>query len=706
MSTSTTCDLLLTNAHVLTMDEAFSVYPSGFVAIAGSSILAVGDGALAAQYQAAETIDCRGRVVMPGLINAHTHAPMTMLRGLADDLRLDVWLMGYMMPVERAFVSPDFVALGTSLACAEMIRSGTTCFADMYYFEESVAEATAAAGLRALCAQTVLKFPSPDAASFEDSLARAREFITAWKGHPLIVPAPAPHAPYTCTTEILRACAELATEFDVPLHTHLSETVFEVEQSRKEHGMPVIPWVKKQRLFDARVLAAHCVHVDEGEIRALKDARAGVAHNPTSNLKLGSGIAPVAKMLDLGVNVGIGTDGCASNNDLDMFEEVRLAALLAKGASSDPTALPARQALAMATRIGARAVHLGDITGSLESGKRADLIVVDIDRTHNTPRFHRDPNAVYSQIVYASKSTDVADVMCHGKWLMRDRQLLTLDEEALHAAARDLARRIDTFLMQREQSVLQKLIAIGGASEQESFEVQVKARLASADTVLHALENGDITVIRAAHYHQYDTYFFFDDPSQGQLRYREDEILAEPSSAAPPSGLAAPSAPARAMPRDEQGKVTNVRARLTLTGQTREAAFGSVMLSRSRFFAPATHTPRFYREYFKPSREREIEKDRRRWLVAFRGVQFYVHVDRLIIADRSSTDQPSGLAAPSTTATTLAMPNSPADGFFLEVKSRTWSRRDASDKAAIITELLEHLGARPEQTIESGYVEL
>jgi 5-methylthioadenosine/S-adenosylhomocysteine deaminase len=661
MATTTSCDLLLTNAHVLTMDEAFTVHPSGFVAIAGSSILAVGDSTRAAEYQAAaaETIDCRGRVVMPGLVNAHTHAPMTMLRGLADDLRLDVWLMGYMMPVERAFVQPDFVALGTSLACAEMIRSGTTCFADMYYFEESVAEAAAAAGIRALCTQTVLKFPSPDAASFEDSLARAREFITAWKGHPLIVPGPAPHAPYTCTTEILRACAELASEFDVPLHTHLAETAFEVEQSRKERGMPVIPWVKKQRLFDARVLAAHCVHVDEGEMRTLNDARAGVAHNPTSNLKLGSGIAPVAKMLDHGVNVGIGTDGCASNNDLDMFEEMRLAALVAKGASSDPTCLPSRQALAMGTRIGARAVHLGDITGSLEPGKRADLIVINLDQTHNTPRFQRDPNAVYSQIVYASKSTDVADVMCHGKWLMRDRKLLTLDEEALHAAARDLAHRIDAFLIQREQSVLQKLIAIGGAAEQESFEVQVKARLASADTVLRALGGGDITVIRAARYHQYDTYFFFDDPSQGQLRYREDEILAD---------------------LDEPDKVINVRARLTLTGQTREAAFGSVLLSRSRFFAPATHTPRFYREYFKPAREREIEKDRRRWLVAYRGVQFYVHVDRLI--------------------------NPPAEGFFLEVKSRTWSRRDASDKAAIITELLEHLGAQQDATIEGGYVEL
>lgn len=650
----TRCDLLLTNAHVLTMDERFTAHAPGSVAIGGGRILAVGDAL--PEHEALETIDCRGRVVMPGFVNAHTHAPMTLLRGLADDLRLDVWLMGYMMPVEREFVRPDFVALGTRLACAEMIRSGTTCFADMYYFEHAVADAAAAAGLRALCAQTVLKFPAPDAASFEDSLARAREFIVRWKGDALVVPAVAPHAPYTCTVEILRACAELSCEFDVPLHIHLAETAFEVEQSRHEHGMPVVPWVKKQRLFDARVLAAHCVHVDEGEIRALKDAGAGVAHNPTSNLKLGSGVAPVAKMLDLGVAVGIGTDGAASNNDLDMFEETRLAALLAKGISGDPTALPARLALAMATRIGARAIHLGDITGSLEPGKRADLIVVDLDQSHNVPRFGRDPNAVYSQLVYATKSTDVVDVMCDGRWLMRERRLLTLDEDDLRSAAREMARRVDAFLLHREQSVLQKLIAIGGAAEQESFEVQVKARVRSADTVLDALAGDDLTVIRAVHYHQYDTYFFFDDPSQGRLRYREDEFL------------------------DKQNTVVNARARLTLTGPSREAAFGSVLLFRSRFFAPATHSPRFYREYFKPARERDVEKDRRRWLVAYRGVQFYVHVDRLL--------------------------HPPTGGYFLEVKSRTWSRRDAQDKAAIITELLERLGARPDETIEEDYVEL
>ena len=648
------CDLLLTNALVVTMDDRFAIHSSGAVAIGGNVILAVGD--VAAEFTPVETIDCRGRVVMPGLVNAHTHAPMSLLRGLADDLRLDVWLMGYMMPVEREFVRPDFVALGTKLACAEMIRSGTTCFADMYYFEDAVAEATAAVGLRALCAQTILKFPTPDAASYEDALSAARDFLQRWKGHALVVPSVAPHAPYTCTPDIFRSSAELAVEFDVPLHTHLAETAGEVERLRQEYGMPAVPWAKKQRLFDARVLAAHCVHVDDGEIRALHDAHAGVAHNPTSNLKLGSGVAPVARMLALGVDVGIGTDGAASNNDLDMFEEMRLAALLAKGISGDPTAVPARTSVAMATRLGARAMHIGHLTGSLEPGKRADLIVVDLDRPHLVPRFDRDPEAIYSQLVYAAKSTDVLDVMCDGRWLMRERQLLTLDEPELHREAADVARRIDAFLIHREQSVLQKLVAIGGAAEQESYEIQVKARLESETSVLRALESEEIAIIRAVHYHQYDTYFFFDDPEQGRLRYREDESL------------------------DERKQTVGARARLTLTGPSREEAFGSVLLFRSRFFAPAQQSVRFYREYFKPAREREVEKDRRRWLVAYRGAQFYVHLDQLLNPERP--------------------------GWFVEIKSRTWSRRDAQDKAAIVMQLLALLGAHTEDVVEADYVEL
>ncbi|HEY6359726.1 MAG TPA: amidohydrolase family protein [Vicinamibacterales bacterium] len=648
------CDLLLTNATVLTMDAQFTRHEQGSVAITGDTIAAVGDEAKT--YEAKETIDCRRRVVMPGLVNAHTHVPMTLLRGLADDLRLDVWLMGYMMPVEREFVRPEFVDLGTRLGCAEMIRSGVTCFADMYYFEESVATAAADAGMRALCGQTVLRFPAPDAVSYEDALARARDFIARWRGHPLIVPAPAPHAPYTCTPDILRACAELAAEFDVPLHTHLSETVQEVESSRQLYGAPVIPVVKKQGLFGAKVLAAHCVHVDDGEMRALKAAGAGVAHNPASNLKLAAGIAPVARMRELGIAVGIGTDGPASNNDLDMFEEMRLAALLAKGSGGDPTALPAREALAMATRIGAGALHMDHLTGSLEPGKRADLIVVDLSGVHNVPAFHRDPNAVYARLVYAARSTDVVDVMCNGRWLMRDRALLTLNENELRARAADQAARIDAFLASREGSVLQKLIAIGGAVEQESFEVQVKARVPSVEPVLSVIDSDEVTVIRASRYHQYDTYWSFDDPEQGRLRYREDEFL------------------------DNAGAITGGRARLTLTGRTRKDTFGAVLLFHSRYLAPAAQSPRFYREYFRPTAEHVVEKERRRWLVAYRGVEVYVHLDRL-------TDPAS-------------------DGYFIEVKSRTWSRRDAQHKARAIMELLALFGTSPDDTISDGYVEL
>jgi 5-methylthioadenosine/S-adenosylhomocysteine deaminase len=237
-------DTLFIKALVLTMDENFSQYLPGAVAVGGDSIVAVGhEDEIKKEYAAQETVDCKGKILMPGLINAHTHVPMTLLRGLADDLRLDVWLMGYMMPVEREFVSPEFVRLGTLLACAEQIRRGVTPFNDMYYFEEDVARAAADAGMRAVCGQTVMKFPAPDAASYEDSLQMAREFIQRWKGHPLIVPAVSPHAPYTCTAEILQATAELAKEFDVPLHTHLSETAFEVENIREEHGIPVIPYV-------------------------------------------------------------------------------------------------------------------------------------------------------------------------------------------------------------------------------------------------------------------------------------------------------------------------------------------------------------------------------------------------------------------------------------------------------------------------------
>ncbi len=652
-----TADTLLINAHILTMNEEYTQYRHGALAVKGDSILAVGpEEEIRAEYEARQTVDCGGKILMPGLVNAHTHVPMTLLRGLADDLRLDVWLLGYMWPVEREFVSPEFCRLGTLIACAEFIRSGVTAFADMYFFEDDVAQAAAEAGLRGICGQSVLKFPTSDSPSFEDALARAREFIQKWKGHPLIVPSIAPHAPYSTTPEILKASAQLAAEFDVPLQIHISETASEVENMREENGMPVVPYVKKQGLFDAKVLAAHCVHIDEGEMRTLQHARAGVAHNPSSNLKLASGFAPISKMLELGLNVGIGTDGPASNNDLDMFEEVRLTAFLAKTVSNDPTSLPAPQALAMATRIGAQAMHIGDITGSLVPGKRADLILIDINPLHNSPRFERNPNGAYAQIVYAGKSTDVTDVMVNGRWLMRERQLLTLNETELLAQAAEYARKIDAFLAAREQSVLSKLIALGGSSEEESYEVQVKVKLQNPAGVKSALNSSDLEIVYTRHYRQYDHYFSFDDPSQGRLRYREDDFI------------------------DAKGKVSNVRARLTLLGENREGGFDQdVLLSRSRYLAPAAQTLRFYREYFKPVAEKVIEKDRMRWLVKYKDEEFYINLDTI---------------------------ERPDMGEFLEIKSRTWSRKDAQQKAKLSVELLNLLGVTENEHITSDYAAL
>jgi 5-methylthioadenosine/S-adenosylhomocysteine deaminase len=649
-------DILLVNAFILTMDSSKTQVPSGAVAVRGQKILEVGpESELRARYESSSTIDCHGKVLMPGLVNAHTHVPMTLLRGLADDLRLDVWLMGYMMPVEREFVSPQFVRLGTSLACAELIRSGVTTFADMYYFEDDVASATAEAGMRGVCGESVMKFPTPDAKFYEESLEYSREFIKKWKGHPLIVPSIAPHAPYTCTSEILRASAELAMEFDIPLQIHISETQLEVENMRRDQGMPVVPWVKKQGLLEAKVLAAHCVWIDDGEMRTLLHAHSGVAHNPSSNLKLASGAAPVKRMLDNGLNVGIGTDGPASNNDLDMFEEVRLAAFLAKTTSNDPTALPAQQALEMSTSMGARALHIGDITGSIEPGKRADLILVDLSRLHSSPHFQRDPNAAYAQLVYSAKSSDVSDVMVDGKWLMQDKVLLTINESEILREAQDYARKIDTFLIQREESVLSKLIAVGGLTEEESFEVQAKIAITEPEQVINALESSGVEILRRRHYHEYDTYFIFEDESQGFLRYREDHFI------------------------DDRGQVTNVRSRLTLIGEAVEFRFPhDVLLSRSRYLAPATQSLRFYREYFQPIKEVEIEKDRRRFLVNYKGEEFFINIDKMI---------------------------TPSLGSFLEIKSRTWSRQDAEQKSKLSVELIKTLHEGPLEMVSKDYFE-
>lgn len=658
--TTNLVDWLLTADFVLTMDAQAALYAPGAIAVKADTIVAVGPQAqVLADCTAKERLDLGNAVIMPGLINTHGHAPMALLRGLADDLRLDVWLMGYMMPVEREFVKPAFCWLGTQLAAAEMIRSGTTTFMDMYYFEEAVADAAAQAGLRAVCAQSLLKFPTPDAASYDEALDRARDFIGRWNGHPLVVPAVAPHAPYTVTPELLEGAISLALEFDIPLHIHVAETAQEVEDHRREYGMPPIPWLKKLGVFETKATAAHCVHVDEGEMRTLLHHNVGVAHNPSSNLKLSSGVAPVTQMLAMGLNVGIGTDGPASNNDLDMFEELRLAAFLAKGSTMDPTALPARQALAMATSVGARALHLEALTGSLEPGKRADLIVVRMDDVRHVPYFRRDVESLYSRLVYASHDEDVQDVMVNGQWLMRNRRLLTVDLEALYAEATALAHKVDLFLMQREESVLSKLLAIGGVAQEKTFEIQVKVRVDDLEALEQRLTTlPEITFVRSSVRRQYDTYFVFQDSEGSRLRYREDELL-----------------------NPQTGEVQDVLYRLTLTTMAKEREYeNSVLLSRARFNAPATRSRRFYREYFKPQQVVEVHKERRRFHVRYGGTDFALNLDRM---------------------------TEPAEvGAFLEIKSRTWSRQDAERKATLIGELLCLLNVMPEAVVKDEYVEL
>ena len=652
-------DTVLAHGLLLTMDPSFRLISDGAVAFNDNQIAAVGPAAeVLAGAEVGETVDCSGTAVMPGLINAHTHAPMTLLRGLADDLRLDVWLHGYMMPVERQFVDPDFSRLGARLACAEMIRSGTTCFADMYYYEEDVAATTAEVGMRALCAETILKFPAPGAATYEDSLAYSRDFIARWRDHPLIRPVVSLHAPYTATPEMLSAAVELACEFDVPLMTHLCETAYEVEEAERLWGMSPVQWSREQGLFKAHVVAAHCVHASEADLRILARAGAGVTHNPTSNLKLASGVAPVPRMLELGLAVGIGTDGTASNNDLDMFEELRLAALIAKGVSGDPLVVPAKAALTMATIGGARALGVQEFVGSLEVGKRADVAVVSLDGLHVTPKFGRSPDAVYSQLVYAAKSTDVRDVWVDGRPLMRDRRLLTVDEGALQEAAQSLAGQIDAFLIAREGSVLDKLVGIGDVEITETFEMQVKVKVADPNRIVAILEeHPQIAVVKPTIRRQYDTYFRFADREQGRLRYREDEVL------------------------DDDGEVKEVFYILTLTGPVQEREYDkSVLLSRSRFTAQAKRSLRFYREYFQPAKETQVHKHRERYRIIHEDTAFAVNLDRLL--------------------------DGPSDDTYLEIKSRTWSRKDAERKARLIGDLLGVLGVQDHELVRQQYFEL
>jgi 5-methylthioadenosine/S-adenosylhomocysteine deaminase len=429
--------LVITNGIVVTMDANGRVLQSGAVAIDGANIVAVDTAdAVRARFSARETIDARGGVILPGLVNSHTHAPMVLYRGLADDLALQEWLEKYIFPAEAKTVSPEFVRIGTRLAALEMIQSGTTTYADMYYFEDDIARETKAAGLRAVLGQTIIQFPVADAKTPAEGLARAERFITGWRNDPLITPAVAPHAMYTLDGPTLKAARALSVKYSVPTLIHVAETENEAQVAQARGKASPVEYLDSLGFLGPGVVAAHGVWVSDHEMMLLKLRGVGVAHNPGSNMKLASGTAPVPAYLKAGVSVGLGTDGAASSNDLDMFQAMRLAALLHKVESMDPRVASAKEVLEMATIGGARVLGLGNQIGSLEIGKRADVIVVSMAGARQTPMF--DP---VSHLVYVAHGGDVRSTVVNGRVLMRDRAMMTLNEQLVLRDARAMAEK-------------------------------------------------------------------------------------------------------------------------------------------------------------------------------------------------------------------------------------------------------------------------
>jgi len=432
-------DLVVSGGTIVTMDGQRRVIEDGAIAVNHQTIVMVGPRAeIEAKYVARQEIDARGKLVLPGLINGHTHVPMTLLRGLKDDVSLDVWLQKYIFPAEAKNVNESFVRWGTRLGAAEMIRSGTTTFADMYYFEDAVADETKAAGMRGVLGETFIDFPAPDNKSEAQMLAYTENFLKRWKGDPLIHAAVAPHSIYTCSKKTLKDAATLARKYNAPILIHVAETKKELVESRERNRATPVQYLDRIGLLGPDVLAAHCVWVDETDRKILAERQVGCVHNPSSNMMLASGVAPVVEERAAGVRVGLGTDGPAgSNNDLNMMEEMDLAAKLQKVAKMDPQALGAKDALEMATIEGARALHMEKEIGSLEPGKKADVVVLSLDVPNAVPMYD-----VYSQTVYALKASEVKTVIIDGRTVLADGKVLTVDEARVVEKAREYKKEI------------------------------------------------------------------------------------------------------------------------------------------------------------------------------------------------------------------------------------------------------------------------
>ncbi len=437
------CDLVVVAGSALPMDAAFTLRGATAVAIRGGEILAVGDpAAIDAAFLPKARIVRAGGVLLPGFVNTHTHAAMNLLRGISNDQPLMDWLTKFIFPAEAKNVSPAFVKAGTDLACLEMIRGGTTTFADMYYYESDVASSVDRAGLRAVLGETWLDFPAPGHANLEESKTVTRAFLEKWKGHPRVTAAIAPHAPYTCSRETLQAARTLADEYGAPLLTHVSETQDEQRQILEKYGKSPTAWLDEIGFLGPRLSVAHGVWLTPGDLKLLAGRKVSLSHNPESNMKLGSGIAPIAAARKAGVVVGLGTDGAAgSNNDLDMLDAMDFAGKLAKVSALDPTSLTAPELLRMATIDGAKALGLDRLVGSLEAGKRADLIVLDLENVHVQPVFD-----LPSTVVYASRAADVSLTVVDGKILWDGKRVRTLDEAKVLATAKEWRAKVLTSL--------------------------------------------------------------------------------------------------------------------------------------------------------------------------------------------------------------------------------------------------------------------